>query len=185
LPKSATTSPTNQATSSGLPPKKSSSSEYSIVTLTRKPNGDNLIDLGQDLKFHPLMTKVSVLETFDPLLSLDADDDEDEEEIYTKVKTYNDDMPDNETIYSNDSSFYEAYDPFEYLVDKTQRQVLEEEEENSFVIRHIVIICFHFGINFFFVFVVICIQRQKWIECLQNAHFGHQRMEFKILAKIN
>ena len=41
-------------------------------------------------------------------------------------------MPDNETIYSNDSSFYEAYDPFEYLVDKTQRQVLEEEEENIY-----------------------------------------------------
>ena len=61
-----------------------------------------------------------------------SDDDEDEEEIYTKVKTYNDDMPDNETIYSNDSSFYEAYDPFEYLVDKTQRQVLEEEEENIY-----------------------------------------------------
>ena len=33
---------------------------------------------------------------------------------------------------SNDSSFYEAYDPFEYLVDKTQRQVLEEEEENIY-----------------------------------------------------
>ena len=105
------------------------------MTLTRKPNGDNLIDLGQDLKIQPLMTKVSVLETFDPLLSLDVDE-VDEEEIYnnTKMKTKhtNDDMPDNETIYSNDSSFYEAYDPFEYLVDKTQRQVLEEEEENIY-----------------------------------------------------
>ena len=52
------------------------------------------------------------MEAFDPLLV----DDQDLEE----------DMPDNETIYS-DSSFYESYDPFEYMEDKRQRQLDEEE----------------------------------------------------------
>ena len=90
---SATTSPINQP--SIRPLLKSSNSDYSIVSLTRKPNGDSLIDLGQDLIRPELITKVSVLEAFDPLLH----DQEDDEEFAMR-EAINDDFPDTETIYS-------------------------------------------------------------------------------------
>ena len=73
---------------------KSSNSDYSIVSLTRKPNGDSLIDLGQDLIRPELITKVSVLEAFDPLLI----DQEDEE--FAMREALQEDFPDTETIYS-------------------------------------------------------------------------------------
>ena len=103
---SATTSPINQP--SIRPLLKSSNSDYSIVSLTRKPNGDSLIDLGQDLIRPDLITKVSVLEAFDPLLI----DHEDEE--FAMREALEEDFPDTETIYS-DSSFHEHYDPFDYM----------------------------------------------------------------------
>ena len=89
---SATTSPINQP--SIRPLLKSSNSDYSIVSLARKPNGDSLIDLGQDLIRPELITKVSVLEAFDPLLI----DQEDEE--FAMREAINEDFPDTETIYS-------------------------------------------------------------------------------------
>ena len=80
---SATTSPINHPTPNlSLGMKKSSHSEYSLVSITKqkkqslpKPivDPDSLIDLSEDIRASQL-TKVSVLEAFDPLLG-DFDDD--------------------------------------------------------------------------------------------------------------
>ena len=94
-----------------------SHSDYSLVSITRKPikKDDSLIDLGQPLL--PPLTKVSVLDAFDPLLTNDKTPedtpDQDHEEVYHSSTL-------------SDSSFYEPWDPFEYMVTKA---ITEEEDE--------------------------------------------------------
>ena len=95
---------------------KSSNSDYSIVSITsRKPKTD-LIDLGEE-EPRILHTRVSVLEAFDPLM---------EEEFIEDKPDAIPEHDDNQDVYNSstlsESSFYEAYDPFEYMVTKTQRE---------------------------------------------------------------
>ncbi len=96
---SATTSPINQPSI-----KKSSVSEYSLVSLTNKSvkgkntmkpvvDPDSLIDLSEDIRASQL-TKVSVLEAFDPLL---GDIDDDLVMSSTPKKLGRDDKPDGAT----------------------------------------------------------------------------------------
>ena len=95
---------------------KSSNSDYSIVSITsRKPKTD-LIDLGEE-EPRILHTRVSVLEAFDPLMEEFIEDKPDaipEEEVYNSSTL-------------SESSFYEAYDPFEYMVTKNQREAEQKE----------------------------------------------------------
>lgn len=116
---SATTSPLNKPViTSGL------RSNYSLVNVTKRTQNDkkseghqpdSLIDLSEDMR-ESHMTKVSVLEAFDPLLI------EDDELFTTPKHRVGHDKPDvgNDAPLS-ESSFYEAYDPFEYMVAKAQR----------------------------------------------------------------
>ena len=123
-----------------------SSSDYSIVNVIspqtepsqrlakikeRHPN-DPLIDLGNDdsstSNSHPL-TKVSILEAFDPLVdgneeesTIARDSNKVSAEHKRKTSIARDDYSDDESepIYYasstvSDSSFYETYDPFDYM----------------------------------------------------------------------
>ena len=123
-----------------------SNSDYSIVNVIspqtqpfqrlakikeRHPN-DPLIDLGNDdstkSNSHPL-TKVSILEAFDPLVdgneeesTIARDTDKVTTEHIRKTSIGRDDYSDDESepIYYasstvSDSSFYETYDPFDYM----------------------------------------------------------------------
>ena len=88
-----------------ISPFKASTSDYSIVSLNhpkKSKNDQNLIDLGQE-EPRIMQTRVSVLEAFDPLLELEEDKPDNVEEIYNSSTL-------------SESSFYEAYDPFEYMV---------------------------------------------------------------------
>ena len=101
---------------------KSTKSDYDIVSFLPPKNssnqpGDSLIDFGPSAASvdSTKLTKVTVLEAFDPLLKEDVPDADDPEEIYHNSSAL------------SETSFYEAYDPFEYMVSKTQRLELEEE----------------------------------------------------------
>ena len=110
---------------SSVPSLKSSTSDYSILSSIPKktPQDGSLIDLGtvtEEIK----VTKVSVLEAFDPLLKIEEDNPDTDDAKMTETE--------NPYQALSDSSFYEAYDPFEYMITKSQNQNLEEESENVY-----------------------------------------------------
>ena len=130
-----------------------SNSEYSIVKISQKYNpaftklpnikerhpNDPLIDLnnesGSKIKEPPL-TKVSILEAFDPLIDGNTENDshtsvqdnnttgtkslQEKSDKCQKFDALKENMEDSEPIYYassvvSDSSFYETYDPFDYM----------------------------------------------------------------------